>query len=239
MPCQHTSSAGGPGMARQPLSHVVPCRPDEPGELPNTNLSEVQRSEINNGSNIFTSNHPYGHKSIYTQINPSPSTEPDPCRRWSIWVLHEVAVTTHLVNPGSRWERTEESSADHLVWVWPLLLHKQWMGGEGRGRERRWSWSGEPEKGGEGSGAGLEGENRRREGRAAALVLLRWRGEESMGGVVVVGRAGVERDTAGKESVGMWLHRRRVRWVARVWGAIYMWGGDGDGLGWPVNGAAY
>ena len=62
--------------------------------------------------------------------------------------------------------------------------------------------SGRVEKGGEGSGTGLEGENQRREGRGAALALLRWRGEESMGGVVE-GRAGVERDTAGKESAGM------------------------------------
>lgn len=59
--------------------------------------------------------------------------------------------------------------------------------------------SGHVEKGGEGSGIGIEGDHRR---RGAALVLLRWKGEESMQGVVE-GRAGVERDTAGKESMGV------------------------------------
>lgn len=24
--------------------------------------------------------------------------------------------------------------------------------------------------------------------------------------------------------------------MARVWGSVYMWGEDGDGLGWAVNG---
>ena len=168
---------------------------------------------------IHTGTNPYIHKSIQVHLLSQIHADGgvfECCMRWP------SQLTTHLVNTGSRWERTEESSADHLVWVWLLLLHKQWTGGEGR----------------EGSGAGLEGENQRREGRGAALALLRWRGEERMGGVVE-GRAGVECDMAGKESAGMWLHRRRVRWVARVWGAIYMWGGDGDGLGWPVNRAAY